>query len=61
MKQEKDTQNRKKIKRIQKLNDVKNLPFFFFSLLTEAYMQSFKRYELSLYIIIIIIRIQQVT
>ena len=29
MKQEKDTQNRKKIKRIQKLNDVKNLPFFF--------------------------------
>ena len=28
MKQEKDTQNRKKIKGIQKLNDVKNLAFF---------------------------------
>ena len=32
MKQEKDTQNRKKIKGIQKLNDVKNLALF------EAYM-----------------------
>ena len=36
MKQEKDTQNRKKIKGIQKLNDVKKPCVF--SPLTEAYM-----------------------